>query len=359
MNKTIGQIIRQLRKEQDLTQEELAERLNVTSQAVSRWESDTGMPDISQVVPIARVFGVSTDVLFGMPIINENAEIEKILDEYNRIVEPIECYTYMLKALEKHPMNTKLLCYALRDGATIIYCKLISDVSPVVKECERIANILISSGNDPDCISVAHRELATIYNVLGQYKDAEAHILKLPDTVMDQSKAFREQYFLRGDHTKVLLSDCSVFFNLLRHELILSILEIGKNYYRYEQYDNAGVCFKSLLDMINGLFGELPTYLCMDEAIIWLAKAYIKLNQSEKALETLEILPTLSYQQKQIVIGDEISTHPLIKPIGAKFTESYDKSAFNRDCLDALEDVAFEPIKNEVRFKELIKQLVE
>ena len=62
---TIGQTIRKLRKERNLTQEELAEQLNITYQAVSKWENETGMPDISQVVPLASVFGVSTDVLFG------------------------------------------------------------------------------------------------------------------------------------------------------------------------------------------------------------------------------------------------------------------------------------------------------
>ena len=65
MSETMGQIIRRLRKERNLTQEELAEQLNITSQAVSRWENGTGMPDISQIVPLSNVFGVTTDVLFG------------------------------------------------------------------------------------------------------------------------------------------------------------------------------------------------------------------------------------------------------------------------------------------------------
>ena len=66
MTNTIGQSIKKLRKERNLTQEELAEQLNVTAQAVSKWENETGLPDISQVVPLASVFGVSTDALFGM-----------------------------------------------------------------------------------------------------------------------------------------------------------------------------------------------------------------------------------------------------------------------------------------------------
>ena len=80
MKETMGQIIRRLRKERNLTQEELAEQLGVTFQAVSKWENDSGMPDISQVVPIAHVFGVSTDVLFGTFGTNDMEEVWKIVN---------------------------------------------------------------------------------------------------------------------------------------------------------------------------------------------------------------------------------------------------------------------------------------
>lgn len=61
---SMGQIIKKLRKERNLTQEKLANQLNVTFQTISKWENETGMPDISQVVPMAKVFGVTTDCLF-------------------------------------------------------------------------------------------------------------------------------------------------------------------------------------------------------------------------------------------------------------------------------------------------------
>ena len=55
MNETMGQIIRRLRRDSGMTQDELAEILGVTFQAVSKWENDAGMPDISQIVPLAAV----------------------------------------------------------------------------------------------------------------------------------------------------------------------------------------------------------------------------------------------------------------------------------------------------------------
>ena len=81
MKETMGQIIKRLRKERGLTQEELAEQIGVTFQAVSKWENDTGMPDISQVVPLATVFDVSTDVLFGLFGTNTTEEVNKTIEE--------------------------------------------------------------------------------------------------------------------------------------------------------------------------------------------------------------------------------------------------------------------------------------
>lgn len=60
---TIGESIRYHRKRLGLTQAQLAERLHVTAQAVSRWEKDTGLPDISMAVPLARALGTTTDEL--------------------------------------------------------------------------------------------------------------------------------------------------------------------------------------------------------------------------------------------------------------------------------------------------------
>ena len=82
---SMGQIIKDLRKKNGFTQEELAERLGVTYQAVSKWENGTGMPDISQVVPLASIFKVSTDVLFGIADTTENEEAREIVQHADRI----------------------------------------------------------------------------------------------------------------------------------------------------------------------------------------------------------------------------------------------------------------------------------
>ena len=60
---TVGDSIRYHRKRLKLTQIQLAKLLDVTPQAVSRWENGTGLPDITMAVPLARSLGTTTDEL--------------------------------------------------------------------------------------------------------------------------------------------------------------------------------------------------------------------------------------------------------------------------------------------------------
>lgn len=61
----IGNKIRMLRKNKNLTQEDLAQKLSVTSQAISKWERSISSPDITMLPVIARFFGITMDELFN------------------------------------------------------------------------------------------------------------------------------------------------------------------------------------------------------------------------------------------------------------------------------------------------------
>lgn len=65
MNESIGSIIMRLRKEHGMTQEQLANALGITFQAVSKWENGISSPDISTLPLLADLFGVSVDALLG------------------------------------------------------------------------------------------------------------------------------------------------------------------------------------------------------------------------------------------------------------------------------------------------------
>ncbi|MCI5924844.1 MAG: helix-turn-helix transcriptional regulator [Oscillospiraceae bacterium] len=65
MEETIGKRIAARRKEKGYTQEEIAERLGITAQAVSKWENDTSCPDISLLPALAEMLGTTVDALLS------------------------------------------------------------------------------------------------------------------------------------------------------------------------------------------------------------------------------------------------------------------------------------------------------
>lgn len=60
---TLGQKLKTLLKDNGMTQEDLAERLEVSRQAVGKWVNDKGIPEVGKLVQISNLFGVSTDYL--------------------------------------------------------------------------------------------------------------------------------------------------------------------------------------------------------------------------------------------------------------------------------------------------------
>lgn len=65
MSESLGQRLQKFRKRANLTQEEVATKLNITPQAVSKWENDVSAPDISLLSEIADTYGITVDELLG------------------------------------------------------------------------------------------------------------------------------------------------------------------------------------------------------------------------------------------------------------------------------------------------------
>ena len=79
---TIGEKIRELRRGRDMTQEELASSLGVAYQTVSKWETGATSPDLGLIVPIARLFRVTTDELFDYSENADKARLEELDAQY-------------------------------------------------------------------------------------------------------------------------------------------------------------------------------------------------------------------------------------------------------------------------------------
>ena len=81
MNLKIGTIIKRFRAEHNITQDTLAAAIGVTPQAISRWESENGYPDIEILPALADFFSVSIDELLGYKLSEREAALADIKKE--------------------------------------------------------------------------------------------------------------------------------------------------------------------------------------------------------------------------------------------------------------------------------------
>ena len=79
-NKSIGEIISSLRKEKGMTQNDLAEKMNVTDKAVSKWERNLSCPDINSIPKLAEILGTSVEDLLNAQVKKQTNKIDDIVN---------------------------------------------------------------------------------------------------------------------------------------------------------------------------------------------------------------------------------------------------------------------------------------
>ena len=87
---SFGQRFLRLRKEKKLTQEDIAKKLNITAQSVSKWENDNSYPDVALLVDIATIFNITVDELLGKETKTANILEEKERKDINKLVLKIK-----------------------------------------------------------------------------------------------------------------------------------------------------------------------------------------------------------------------------------------------------------------------------
>lgn len=201
----INEVIRKYRKEKNMTQEEMANRLGVTAPAVNKWESGASTPDISLLAPIARLLHITLDELLSF---NENLtdmEVSNIVNEiYGMLAtHPIDTVYEKIVGIVREYPNAENLILSL---ATVLYSRsLILPKDERTKYDEwiqnNLENLLLSSDEfiktravdslyaffiSRECYDEAEkcleyispddpdrkRKLATIYKGTGKYEEA-------------------------------------------------------------------------------------------------------------------------------------------------------------------------------------------
>ena len=201
---SLGNNIKNFRKKLGLTQEELASQLYVTSQAVSKWESENGLPDTAQIVPIAKALNVTTDALFGMDSNTtdyDKEEAEKINNKANELRDSTDSTSgailaadYLDSECEKHPYNYEIL---MRYVQSVAHLSRFADFNQCFKDNPEKWNQYVQKAinrgyqvirysNDSSKIDMVHFATAWIYIHNKEYDKAWEHINVLPSIESNQ-----------------------------------------------------------------------------------------------------------------------------------------------------------------------------
>lgn len=117
----IGSLIKELRIQKDMTQKELAEKINCTDKAVSRWETGRGVPEVSILIPLSKVLDVSVNEL----LMGERLILEPDGKINNETIDALEIYNKTDKNIIDVILNTNRKINDLKKNYKEIICFLI------------------------------------------------------------------------------------------------------------------------------------------------------------------------------------------------------------------------------------------
>ncbi len=371
MSSTMGQIIKALRTKNGFTQEELAERLGVTYQAVSKWENDTGMPDISQVVPLASIFGVSTDVLFGIADTTENEEAWKIVqhaggvEKYGEVVSYLNAYDILLDGLKKYPNNLIIMINCMNLGVSLslpengwIYAE--KRAKEIASETIRQANFIIANSKNITDILSARQVLVFLYCTQGKFNLASNEARNFPpraDLTVYSNMAIVNEYM--ADYKRTAICLCSnIDYTLQAFEN--DIARLGKTYCNDGKYKDAIAVYETFFEVMSVIFkDEIPlSYHDFDsgDCYLLLAEAYLATGETSKAMGAVEKSVMYYIDLYSTYTGQKVLQRSHIKSPVIRETEvitSLPKENIKQMLLNKLSTPGIQFLNQETRFLEL------
>ena len=155
----IGKFIAACRKQKNLTQLQLAEKLNITDRAVSKWETGKAMPDASTMLELCKVLGISVNDLLSGEVVT--------MDNYNKALE-----TNLLEAVrQKEAADKRLLSLEIFIGVVVsVLLFALIFLAAFVEMADWLRIVLIALGIIPFGIGVAYA--LRIEQVAGYYQCA-------------------------------------------------------------------------------------------------------------------------------------------------------------------------------------------
>ena len=202
----IGQRIKELRKKHGLTQERLADHLGVTYKAVSKWECGLTLPDLSLIIPLARILQVSADELLGgkqKEIDERRAQFDQRCDNHLKY-DTKENYQMALTAVNEYPRDYKYLSWLALCEMYVAYCSEYKE-DPTAEYSEKMMEKAIKHNDTviAECEDTKIREKAiwnamVCYGNMNRYDEAMKYAEMFPkEAPLTREKAMDQ--CLRGE----------------------------------------------------------------------------------------------------------------------------------------------------------------
>ena len=317
MNIKIGAIVKKLRTENNTTQDTLATAMGVTPQAISRWESGGGYPDLELLPLLADFFRVSTDELLGYKMSEREQELASMKKEMDRIAEVgsvEEQVAYARSAYVRYPNDYEIRCYL---GVSLYLLWEEKQEEALFQEIETllasVANGCVDESTRYDAISA----LILLYGKVDQYDKAIAWANRL--TPMKYCRETALSGGVGDGKTKFYIQD---EIDKLTDGLGLAIQNLVLN----EYLPNDPSTWESKIEMLR-VANRLYFMIYGDDLMFhhnrvsfnhWVISTYqMSLGRPEEAMDTLKkcvIMPQLTiYPTETIaasIISSEFHNHP-------------------------------------------------
>ena len=205
MNVKIGAIIKKLRAENRITQDTLATAIGVTPQAISRWESEGGYPDIELLPALADFFSVSIDELLGYRSSEREQELASIKQELERLAEVgsvDQRIAYARNAFARYPND-----YEIRDHLAVALYFSWEETrdKALFGEIEGLLKTVVEECHDEDTRYDAIGTLILLYKET-QQSDKVKELIRLL-TPMKYCREFTLSWGIGDGNTEVYIQD--------------------------------------------------------------------------------------------------------------------------------------------------------
>lgn len=285
MKCTIGDNIRALRKKNNITQEKLAEYLNVSYQSISKWENNITLPHISLLPAIANMFNVSIDELYNFTQEKTNYKIKYYSDEYKRLCNIGDNegrVKLMRQAISEYPKTYMFLNYLARSLYRCNGSDIHSD--EIISLCERI----LDDCTDDTIRASALQTIARTYHLIGEKAKAVEYAMCIP--TMRQSREFVLKEILDGEEKIKQLEENLFFFTYNAAKEITYLADdvrgMGAQLTSEEKirmYKAANTIYETIADDENYLILNGKLYWHYN----WIASHYSILGNIEEAMSNL------------------------------------------------------------------------